>query len=147
LLLDRSQAASQLAAASQGLSPSAPQLKAMRARVAALDEQISKLQAEMAGSGKTGGDDLATARTRFDTLQLDNEVAEKRYAAAASALQAARLAADRQRVYINNFVEPSLPQSPTAPSRFFMSLAVAFGSFVIWALLVGLAGLIRKQMV
>jgi capsular polysaccharide transport system permease protein len=143
LKLDRAKAAEQLATMSAGLSPSAPQLKPVRARIAALDAQIAQLEAEVAGGS---GEDLSQTITAFDKAQLENEMAERRYAAAIAATEAARLSADRRRVYITPFVEPSLPQEAVGPLRFWYSAAGVIGSFFAWALLAAAAGFIRQRM-
>ena len=142
---ERAQAESQLRSMSAGLAASAPQLRPVRARIEALDAQIAQITAEMAGS--EGADDLSAALTRFDALELDNQVAERRYAAAVAALESARLSADRRRVYINTFVEASLPQEATAPPRFWYGLAGIVAPFLAWAALTGLVAFARNRFV
>lgn len=143
LKLERSTAAQQLATMSAGLSASAPQLKPIRARIAALDAQIAQLEAEVA-SGT--GTDLSQTITVFDKAQLENEMAERRYAAAVAAMETARLSADRRRVYITPFVQPSLAQEAAGPLRFWFSAAGVVAAFFIWALMSAVAGFIRQRM-
>jgi capsular polysaccharide transport system permease protein len=142
LRLERAKTASQLQSVGAGLAENAPQLKPLRARLAALDAQIAQLEAEMTGGG-TG--DLAAAMTNFDQLEVDNQVAERRYAAAVSALEAARLSAERRKVYINKFVEPALPEETTAPPRFWYGAAGVVGPFMAWAILAGIGGFVRNK--
>ena len=140
---ERIAAASQLATMSAGLSASAPQLKPLRARIEALDAQIAQLESEMTGDDTK---DLSSAMTNFDALELDNQVAERRYAAAMSALEAARLSAERRRTYVTTFVEPALPEEPSAPSRFWYIMASIFAPFFAWAGLAGTAGFVRAKL-
>ena len=143
LRTQRAQAESQLETQSAGLSADAPQLRPLRAKVAALDAQIAQITDEMAGP--EGSDDLSATMTKFDALELDNQVAERRYAAAVAALESARLSAERQRVYVNTFVEASLPQEPTGPPRFWYALAGIAGPFFAWAGMTGLVAFLRNR--
>ena len=143
LKLERATAAEQLATMSAGLSSSAPQLKPIRARIAALDAQIAQLEAEIASGN---GSDLSQTITAFDKAQLENEMAERRYAAAIAAMETARLSADRRRVYITAFVEPSLAQEAAGPLRFWFSAAGVVACFFVWALFSAVIGFIRQRL-
>jgi capsular polysaccharide transport system permease protein len=145
LRLEKAQAETEFAVMSGRLSPSAPQLRPVRERIAAIEYQIQQLEADLTGGDHEDSSSLASKTTRFDELELDNMVAERRYAAAVSALEAARLTAERQRRYLAPFVEPQLAEDPTAPSRMLNSVAGFVGPFMLWAALVGLIAFVRRK--
>ncbi|MCC6918719.1 MAG: hypothetical protein IT548_05910 [Alphaproteobacteria bacterium] len=127
------------------LSPSAPQVRKVRARIAALNDQIAKLEAEITDS--SGGGDTALSQTvsDFDRVELENQVAERRYAGAVTALEAARLSAERRKVYITPFVDPQLAEDPTSPPRLLYVMAGLLGPFLLWAALIGIATFVRRR--
>lgn len=138
LRVEREAAAERLAVASQGLSPDAPQLRPLRARLAALDAQIAQIEAEMTASASVIKD--------FSQAELEAQIAEKRYITAVQALEAARVAADRRRVYINTFVQPTMPQEATYPHRLWFIGGGVMGLLVLWAALASIAGIVRQRM-
>ena len=83
-------------------------------------------------------------KARRDTLsrmlgsyeQLDNErkFAETAYQHALQSLDQARSAADRQRVFVANFVPPALPEEPLYPRRWRSLGTVALLSFAAWSI-------------
>ena len=72
----------------------------------------------------------------FEKLGLEQQIAEKQYVSAASALEQARITAERKRVYVSTFVHPVLPQDATEPKRFLYSLAAIILFLLCWILFV-----------
>ncbi len=145
LRLSKVEAETQLATYAS-LSPSAPQVKKVRARIAALDDQIAKLEAEITNTSGDGGTTaLSQTVSDFDRVELENQVAERRYAGAVTALEAARLSAERRKVYITPFVDPQLAEDPTAPPRLLYVVAGLLGPFLLWAALIGIATFVRRR--
>ena len=65
--------------------------------------------------------------------------------AAALALENARIAADRQRIYLSTFVQPELAQDALYPLRLWTTLAVALGLLAIWTAFAALARFARNS--
>jgi hypothetical protein len=82
---------------SRAMSPTAPTVLTLKARLDALDGQIAKLKAQLTG-------DAANARTasasiaEFETLETKRLIAEKLYSLAQDALERARRAAEPLRL-------------------------------------------------
>jgi len=145
LRLSKVEAEAQLATYAS-LSPSAPQVRKVRARIAALNDQIAKLEAEITAPSGGGGDaPLSQTVSDFDRVELENQVAERRYAGAVTALEAARLSAERRKVYITPFVDPQLAEDPTSPPRLLYVMAGLLGPFLLWAALIGIATFVRRR--
>jgi capsular polysaccharide transport system permease protein len=142
---EKAQAENELVVMSGRLSPSAPQLKPVRARIAAIKAQIERLEADMTGGVRGNTDDLSGTLTTFEHAELENEIAERRYASAVGAMEAARLSAERQRIYLTPFVEPQLAQDPSAPPRLLYCIAGLFGPFLAWAAFVGITAFVRRK--
>jgi hypothetical protein len=70
----------------------------------------------------------------YDALDVEVQIAERAYEQALSLEQQAMSAAAQQQVYLNTFVQPSLPEASLYPQRWRMVLEVLVGSCVLWAL-------------
>ena len=95
------------------ISPSSPQYRAMQGRVAALSAQVAGQAGRLTGSGDT----IAADMGGYDSLKLRQTFLEKRYDAAASALQRAREQALRQQLYIVRVVDANMPVKSLYPQR------------------------------
>ena len=132
----------ELATARRTLSPDAPQFGLLEARRQAIRENIATLKARLttpAGSADT----LSAVMTRYDTLDLERQIAERQYTAAAAALEQARVTAERQGLYLANFVKPVLAQENDWPHRFWMPVAAALLFALLWLVVVSAFELMR----
>ncbi|HWG05772.1 MAG TPA: lipopolysaccharide biosynthesis protein [Beijerinckiaceae bacterium] len=128
------------------VSDSAPQMRALKSRIDAASGQIADLESKLTSTKATSPDEptLAASMTKFSELDLENQVAQRLYAGAASALEIARLVAENKMMYLNTFVKPVVPQEPQYPRRFLYTLAIFIGSLAIWGACCGLALAIRN---
>jgi capsular polysaccharide transport system permease protein len=117
-------------------SPNSPQIPLIQTRIASLDKLIAEERAKL--SGETNS--VVATLTEYERLTLDRELAEKALASAFTSLEAARLEAQRQQLYIETIAQPNLADYPLYPKRvvsFGMVLAsclLAYG--IIWLLVV-----------
>lgn len=132
----------------RAVSPEAPQMQNLRARIEATQKQARELEAQLtAAQGRQGlNDTLSKAMTRFSELELEREIAEKHYGNALASLELARINAERKKMYLNAFVRPNLPQEPKYPRRILMIFLSGFGALCLWGALVGTVNLIRNHM-
>ena len=132
------------------VSADAPQMRELNTRIDVTRRQLrdieSKLTSGPAVAGETRDKTVAEAMTEFDELDLERKVAEKIYATAASALEAARMNAENRQLYFKTFVYPSTPEESLYPRRGLLTVLVAAGGFLIWALLGGIGVLVRNNM-
>lgn len=132
----------------KSVSPTAPQMRTLSARIKALDDQIAELEAKMTTQRSTSVTDkvLSESMTKFAQLDLERRIAERQYTAAAAALQMARATSERQLVYLVAFVQPSVPQEPRYPRRALFTSAIVAGALVVWAIFCGLISVVRNHM-
>jgi capsular polysaccharide transport system permease protein len=112
-------------------APSSPVIDGIKARIAALENQIASERDKLAG----GDDTLATKMAGYERLVLDREFADRGFMLASSELEFARQEARRQQIYIETVVAPNIPDESREPRRFRNTatvFAVTFAIFVIF---------------
>jgi capsular polysaccharide transport system permease protein len=127
----------QIAATTSG-SPDNPQLPTLNRRARALEAQINTERSRIAQN--TGG--LADKIAVYERLTLDKEFAGRRLVSAITALESARTEARRQQLYLQRIIEPTLPDWPSEPKRFYNIMTIIAGNllFVLigWLLVTGI---------
>ena len=103
-------------------SPSSPQIPLLQTRIAGLNKLIAEERAKL--SGETNS--VVSTLTEYERLALDRELAEKALASAFTSLEAARLEAQRQQLYLETIAAPNLADYPLYPKR-----AVSFGMVLV----------------
>ena len=106
-------------------TPQSPLIPDLRRRVTALQGQINDARSKITGSDTS----LVPKITAFDTLELQRVFAEKQLASAITSLEAARLEAERQQLYLETIVQPNVSDYATYPKRL-VSIAIVFASIL-----------------
>ena len=115
-------------------SPNSPQIPLVRTRIDSLDKLIAEERAKLSGQS----DSVVAALTEYERLTLDRELAEKQLASAFTSLEAARIEAQRQQLYLETIAQPNLADYPLYPKR-----VVSFAVIVVSCLIVyGIAWLL-----
>src|SRR5215831_11481891 len=102
-------------------SPNSPQIPLVKNRIATLDKLIAEERAKLSGAG----DSVVAALTEYERLALQRELAEKALASAFTSLEAARLEAQRQQLYLETIAQPNLADYPLYPRRIVWFITVA----------------------
>ncbi len=134
-----------LIVARETMQENSPVVRQLKAKLAAIDEQIAKLTDQLTASSGGGSDAVSEQMGAFEDMELKRQVAQDQYAAAALALENARIAADRQRIYLSTFVQPELAQEALYPLRLWTTLGVALALLAIWTAFAGLARFARNS--
>jgi capsular polysaccharide transport system permease protein len=119
------------------LDRSAPQMVAMRSRVAEMERALGATESKLTGTPKA----LAKRLARYEELKLRQGFAAKRYDAALIGVESAQTQAAKQRLFLVQLVKPGKPERPVAPRPWrtslavFLALAAAFG--ISWLLIAG----------
>lgn len=124
------EARAQEAALSSTLAPSSPQVVAARQRVAALAAQVGAQEGRLTGGGNT----IASIAGGYEELQLRKDFAEKRYEAAAAAMEKAREQARQQQLFLVPVVEPNMPVKALYPKATRTVLTVFFTLLLAYAI-------------
>jgi capsular polysaccharide transport system permease protein len=116
------QARAQRAAMAGSIGASSPQARAMDSRIGALEGQVARESARLAGNSNA----IAANVGDYQGLQVRQQFASKRYDDAAAALQRAREQAAKQQLFIVRIVEPNMPVKSLYPK----GLQIVFTVFV-----------------
>jgi capsular polysaccharide transport system permease protein len=115
-------------------SPNSPQIPVVKTRIDSLDKLIAEERGKLSGQS----DSVVAAVTEYERLTLDRELAEKALASAFTSLEAARIEAQRQQLYLETVAQPNLADYPLYPKR-----AISFAVLVVSCLIVyGIAWLL-----
>jgi capsular polysaccharide transport system permease protein len=94
-------------------SPNSPHIPLVRTRIASLEKLIAEERAKITGDNNS----VVTALSEYERLDVQRLLAEKTLASAFASLEAARLEAQRQQVYLEAITQPNLPDYPLFPKR------------------------------
>jgi capsular polysaccharide transport system permease protein len=120
----------QMEALRQNLPDEAPGIQQMRTQVSALQEQllVEKNRSTKGGDGKSAAEVI----NEFGKRQLQTDFASKDYLSALTALESARINANRQNRYLEPFNLPNLPDKPALPNRWYCIISVLAVSLLLW---------------
>ncbi|MEQ1710894.1 MAG: capsule biosynthesis protein, partial [Hyphomicrobium sp.] len=88
--------------------------------IAAFEEQMAVERQALAGSDSS----LAPLIAEYERLSLEREFAERAFASSRTALDFARIDAERQKLFIEQISVPSRPDYPKYPYRLLSTLGV-----------------------
>jgi hypothetical protein len=120
----------QMEALRKDLPDEAPGIQQMRTQISALQEQlmVEKNQSTKGGDGKSAAEVI----NEFGKRQLETEFASKDYLSALTALESARITANRQNRYLESFNLPNLPDKPALPRRLYSIVTVLAVCLLLW---------------
>jgi capsular polysaccharide transport system permease protein len=101
-------------------SPNSPQIPLIRTRIASLEKLTGEERSKITGDSNS----VATALSEYERLNVRQLLAEKQLASAFSSLEAARLEAQRQQLYLETIAKPNLADYPLYPRRIVSFLTV-----------------------
>jgi capsule polysaccharide export protein KpsE/RkpR len=114
----------------QNLPDEAPGIQQMRTQISALQEQllVEKNRSTLGKDGKSAAEVI----NEFGKRQLETEFASKDYLSALTALESARITANRQNRYLEPFNLPNLPDKPALPRRLYSIVTVLAVCLLLW---------------
>lgn len=110
-------------------SPGSPQLQSQQQRISAIERQIDEQRMKITGDASG----LAEKIAQYERLELEDQFALRALAQATASLEAARLEARRQQLFLERVVEPGVPDQAMMPQRWRM-VGTVFGFNVLGAL-------------
>jgi capsular polysaccharide transport system permease protein len=148
LRIELSHAEESLATLASGTSnPDAPQVRILNARIASLKNQIEDYTRQIAGGGKdSGAESMADRLGALSRQQVELDLARQQYVLASANFESARLGLETQNAYLVSFLRPALAEKSTYPRRWWEWAIVVVPALVIWALLSGVAFVVRDFM-
>lgn len=134
----------QLRVMSPGLDENAPQLKVLKARIAALDAEIETAKAALtAKDGAPGA--AANYLADFESRETERLLAVGLYQSALDSLERARLSVERQAFYLAPFVPPLKPDYAAGPDVEGSVGIVALLGMLLWGLSIMIVAASRDQ--
>ena len=131
LMTAKIEAEGQVFVAERVQGPNAPGMATLRDKLASINSHIDQIKEEMAGS-KAMSTNMASTLAQFETLELKKQFAETMYKFASNGVERARIASERQQVYLEVFQQPSLPQDYTYPERWADLVLIFFAFLMVW---------------
>jgi capsular polysaccharide transport system permease protein len=128
------------------VSPSAPQMRLLKSRIDATAIQINELEAQLTQKSGSSDPTLSRAVSQFAALDLEHKIAERLYAGALTALEIARLTAQKRMMYLTTFIRPQAPQDAEYPRRITTTLMASFIFLVLWGIICLMLNTIRKRL-
>jgi len=111
-------------------SPNSPQIPLVRTRIASLEKLVTEERAKITGDSSS----VATALSEYERLDAQRQLAEKTLASAFTSLEAARLEAQRQQLYIETITQPNLADYPLYPKRLASFATVAATCLLVYGI-------------
>lgn len=108
-----------------------PKVSALRNRIRSLEEEIAGALSRVAGKGGS----LSDKSAQYTRLTLEQEFADNQLAAALASLEQARNEAQRQQLYLERIVQPSLPDVAVLPDRLRNVITVLVLGLVLWGII------------
>ncbi len=112
------------------LAPDNQQIVTLKARIAAIEQEIDREKSRL--TGERGS--LAPIIAEYEKLQIQRDFSDKGIASALTSLEAARTEAQRQQLFIVRVVQANEPQRPDYYQRWITVVAVLVGSLLIFGI-------------
>ena len=128
----RAALSAQLQAALTSLSPTAPQIRSLRSRLAALDEQIAALEAEM--TKNSSAENLPALISAYDALELKRGFAERSFARSELTLLRTQAEVERWHLYLTVYSPATLATETVEPLPFWTTSKFFLITFMIWSI-------------
>lgn len=119
-----------------GADENDPRRRQMQRRIEVIRDRINQERQSFAAQDVTISDtDYPTLIARFESLAVDQEVAQATYLAAQAALDGARSRAERQTLYLATYIRPTLAQKSEYPDRPVLTGLAGFFLLMLWSVL------------
>jgi len=102
-------------------SPHSPLIQLTKVRIATLDKLIADERSQITGDDNS----VAKAESEYERLSVQLDLDQKLLASNISSLEAARLAAQQQQIYLEVITQPNLADYPLYPKRLAMFATIA----------------------
>ncbi|WP_211500365.1 capsule biosynthesis protein [Gluconobacter cerinus] len=109
----------------QRSTPDSPLIPVLKRRMAAFDQEIAHSSSRVTG----GKDSFVPKISGYEDLLFQRQLLEREVSAADAALDAARIQADRQQLYLEEVTKPNRPDYAAYP-RTFANIAIVFATML-----------------
>ncbi len=133
----------ELSTALNQMSANTPRVRVIRSQISSLENQIAQ-ERQRFGSGVSGkagrstgqATDVAGRIALYESIQTQNEFAERAYTASLASLEKARVEAGAKQRYLAVFIKPTLSQMAQYPHRLLNPILVTLAGLLLWGVAV-----------
>lgn len=133
----------ELSTAMSQMSANTPRVRVIRSQISSLENQIAQ-ERQRFGSGASGkggrasgqATDVAGRIALYESIQTQNEFAERAYTASLASLEKARVEAGAKQRYLAVFIKPTLSQMAQYPYRLLNPILVTLAGLLLWGVAV-----------
>ncbi len=133
----------ELSTALNQMSGNTPRVRVIRSQISSLEDQIAQ-ERQRFGSGVSGkggrstgqATDVAGRIALYESIQTQNEFAERAYTASLASLEKARVEAGAKQRYLAVFIKPTLSQMAQYPHRLLNPILVTLAGLLLWGVAV-----------
>lgn len=126
------------------VSPKSPQMRVLQREISSKEQQITDLNAQLAGTGKERN--LADVSQDLSQLELAQTLAEQQFSSSVRTLEQVRFISKQQLLYLDSFLAPRVPDEANYPKRLLWISATLIASLVAWATAASLLYLGRSRL-
>jgi len=124
------------------LRESSAEMRSIKNRIAGYQTELRRERERLSNDNGKGVGDLLED---YKPLQIEEELARQRYAAALTALESARKESQQQKRYLATFVQPGLPSSSTEPDRLVDAICTVLLALLMYAIFALLRAAVREH--
>jgi capsular polysaccharide transport system permease protein len=131
------------------VTEAAPQVRALKSRITSMRAQVEAMKAQVTSQiEKTAAAEKALSgkMTKFSELELEQHIAERRYAGSVAAVETARMLSERRMLYLHEIVAPALPEESKYPKRWLIVSMFFLASLIVWGGMVAGMVFVRNHM-
>jgi capsular polysaccharide transport system permease protein len=133
----------ELSTALTQMGENTPRVRVLRSQISSIESQLTK-ERQRFGSGTTakGGrapgqaTDVAGRIALYESIQTQNEFAERAYTSSLASLEKARVEAGAKQRYLAVFIKPTLSQMAQYPHRLLNPILVTLAGLLLWGVAV-----------
>ncbi len=113
--------------------PNDSRLRQSARRIEGIRDRIREERATFASQAEALGEiDYPTLIAQYESLVVEQEIAQQGYSAALRARDLARSNAERQSLFVAQFIRPTLTQEPAYPERFLLTGLTGLFALLLW---------------
>lgn len=140
---ERAKLRAEIEEAQSYMKASAPQLKNMQSRLAALEKQLASEKARLVN--QEGKDALNSWVSGYETLMIESEFAKKQLTTAMTAMETARASLLSKTRYIVPIEQPTLPDESRYPNPWIFTICTFLGLLLLYGLIRLIVASVREH--
>ncbi len=127
------------------VSADAPQMRVLKREIDSKKKQLDQLNSQIAGQNKSA-QNLADVSLDMSQRELEQSLAEQQFATSMKTLEQVKFVSKQQLLYLDAFLNPSLPDEAEYPRRALWIGVILAGTLAAWGAAFGILSSIRSRL-